>query len=195
MAYSTRRVTIDWKLPQRCLDCKKPMIKANKIRNIPEGSVMHASKGLCTTCSARARGGFKVRYVPTTTETTMNCRLCRRILDFSEFSPTTSVIGYTHECKLCTRLRYSYNMSFEQYTNLLILQDYRCAICLKHVDGLERDLCVDHDHRCCNVRARSCGSCVRGLLCTTCNQGIGLLQDDTEILFRAGQYLAEYRKN
>jgi hypothetical protein len=33
---------------------------------------------------------------------------------------------------------------------------------------------VDHDHDCCS--GRSCGRCVRGLLCTSCNTGLGQLE-------------------
>jgi hypothetical protein len=28
---------------------------------------------------------------------------------------------------------------------------------------------VDHDHACCQKKNRSCGKCIRGLLCHTCN--------------------------
>ena len=34
---------------------------------------------------------------------------------------------------------------------------------------------IDHDHRCCGP-GRSCGKCIRGLLCTTCNTGLGQLE-------------------
>jgi hypothetical protein len=57
---------------------------------------------------------------------------------------------------------------------LLDQQDGRCAIC-RCLPGKERRLAVDHDHRCCPGK-RSCGKCVRGLLCPRCNQGVGFFE-------------------
>lgn len=46
-------------------------------------------------------------------------------------------------------------------------------------------LSIDHDHSCCppgalGGRKVSCGKCVRGLLCSTCNTALGLLQESPE---------------
>jgi hypothetical protein len=35
---------------------------------------------------------------------------------------------------------------------------------------------VDHDHRCCPDRGRSCGKCIRGLPCGTCNGMTGFYE-------------------
>ncbi|WP_435613304.1 endonuclease domain-containing protein [Streptomyces sp. bgisy159] len=64
-----------------------------------------------------------------------------------------------------------------------------CAVC-GHLDPAGRELAVDHDHSCCPDAAKSCGNCVRGLLCWPCNVGIGHLRDDPEILTAAAAYLA-----
>ena len=47
---------------------------------------------------------------------------------------------------------------------------------------------VDHDHTCC-PGPHSCGKCVRGLLCGSCNTGIGMLGDNENGLLRALEYL------
>lgn len=73
-------------------------------------------------------------------------------------------------------LRTKYNLSYEDYEELLIKQDGRCAICNRI-----RKLHVDH----CHETGR-----VRGLLCNNCNCGIGNLQDDIEIIKRALEYLS-----
>lgn len=47
---------------------------------------------------------------------------------------------------------------------------------------------VDHDHACCSGE-KSCGSCVRGFLCSSCNWGLGHFKDSPENLDRAAHYL------
>lgn len=47
---------------------------------------------------------------------------------------------------------------------------------------------IDHDHSCC-PGPRSCGKCVRGLLCHYCNTALGLAGDSPEKLIRLIHYL------
>jgi hypothetical protein len=49
-------------------------------------------------------------------------------------------------------------------------------------------LAVDHDHNCCPSK-KTCGKCIRGLLCMDCNRGLGYFRDDTARLDRAISYL------
>lgn len=87
-------------------------------------------------------------------------------------------------------LRQAYGMSVDEYDALLASQGGRCAICEAPVaDAAERRLHVDHDHACCPGK-KSCGECVRGLLCKACNQGIGHFGDDPERLRKAIEYLS-----
>lgn len=74
-----------------------------------------------------------------------------------------------------------YGLSQDQYNELLIEQNGRCAIC-KRLPTIKR-LSVDHDH----ITHK-----IRGLLCDSCNRGIGLLQDSRLICFTASEYLARY---
>lgn len=84
-----------------------------------------------------------------------------------------------------------YNLSWEQYEALLKKQDYKCAICLEPTDKFN----VDHDHSCCPVNStlrkdrKTCGKCVRGLLCDGCNTALGRFKDSKELLQRAIDYL------
>ncbi|WP_121160612.1 endonuclease domain-containing protein [Micromonospora pisi] len=52
-------------------------------------------------------------------------------------------------------------------------QDGLCALCFTGLD--ETRMAVDHDHRCCPGE-RSCGRCVRALLCRKCNTNVGWLE-------------------
>lgn len=38
-----------------------------------------------------------------------------------------------------------------------------------------RFLAVDHDHRCCPGK-KSCGRCIRKLLCLSCNIAVGIIE-------------------
>lgn len=90
------------------------------------------------------------------------------------------------------RREYKYKMSGEQYQKLLEEQDYVCAICGKaNADG--QDLYVDHDHSCCSG-SKSCGKCIRGLLCHKCNSALGLFDDSIESLNKAVEYRKKYSR-
>lgn len=69
----------------------------------------------------------------------------------------------------------------EDYDRQLEAQGGVCAICGSRSPGKRlTKFCVDHDHE---------TGTVRGLLCTSCNQGIGLLGDTLEGVEAAAAYL------
>lgn len=87
-------------------------------------------------------------------------------------------------CHTVKRMR-TYNISLDKWRQMVSEQGGACAIC----GDSARTLHVDHDHACCPGQ-RSCGKCVRKLLCGPCNRGIGLFKDSPEILAKAAEYLA-----
>lgn len=95
-----------------------------------------------------------------------------------------------------TWLKRTYGITLEQYVDLLTLQGGGCAICGVTSNGeragKEMSFCVDHDHSCCPGK-KSCGKCVRGLLCNNCNFGIGSLRDSIPLLQSAINYLQEHQ--
>jgi|ERR1035437_328784 hypothetical protein len=64
-----------------------------------------------------------------------------------------------------------YSTTVEWYRDLLIKQNGLCAICghLSHRGDKTQRLQVDHNHKCCDLKTKSCGKCLRGLLCADCN--------------------------
>lgn len=85
-----------------------------------------------------------------------------------------------------------YGISKTRYREILEAQNGLCAICQRPQTGRRKTvLCVDHDHACC-PGAKSCGRCVRGLLCGLCNTGIGHLRDSLTLLRAAVNYLECY---
>lgn len=90
-------------------------------------------------------------------------------------------------------LKQFYGITPEQFDALKLSQRGVCAICGDEErpgrDGVTPELSIDHDHSCCPESGRSCGRCIRGLLCRSCNQGIGFLRDSQTILTAASEYL------
>ena len=89
-------------------------------------------------------------------------------------------------------LRKQYRMTPAEYASRLAAQGGACAICkrpeTKAVRGRVVRMSVDHDHACCHGN-RSCGKCVRALLCGSCNSVLGLMGDDPARLRAAAAYL------
>jgi hypothetical protein len=107
-------------------------------------------------------------------------------------------------CRSCGRSKSKranvtkHGISIERFMKIMDDQDYSCAICgvyLASDDAPKR--CIDHDHAHC-ASSFSCGECVRGILCTKCNRGLGLFGDDTipciETLMRALTYLIKHKE-
>ncbi len=86
------------------------------------------------------------------------------------------------------RLR-RYNMTPEQFDLLLEEQGGGCAICGTDITAIPTSrLSVDHDHSCCSGKG-SCGKCIRGILCTNCNSGLGHFRDSHNLLIAAARYM------
>ena len=82
-----------------------------------------------------------------------------------------------------------YGLTIETFAAMLEAQGGVCAVCGRTEPGGQGVWHVDHDHSCCNTRKTSCGRCIRGLLCTRCNIGIGNFGDSPEVIRAAADYL------
>lgn len=86
------------------------------------------------------------------------------------------------------QLLYEYGITLEEYDQMLEDQDGVCAICrcppTYERNGKVLALHVDHDHKTGEVR---------GLLCHTCNLGLGRFKDNPALLRDAAQYLEKHQ--
>jgi hypothetical protein len=81
------------------------------------------------------------------------------------------------------QLRLKFGITLEAYHSLLAAQGGGCAICAsKSPGGRDKNFAVDHDH----VNGR-----VRGLLCRSCNLGLGFFRDNPALLTRGAAYVGE----
>jgi hypothetical protein len=126
----------------------------------------------------------------------LKCGKCKEDKPVEEYyTSAASACGYMSTCRPCLKLqkpaslerswkyllRTRYQMTPEHYQARFDAQHGLCACCGQPETrktpsgvGVAR-LCVDHDHRCC-PGDRSCGLCVRQLLCTRCNTAVGYVE-------------------
>ena len=74
-------------------------------------------------------------------------------------------------------LKAMYGINTDFYNRLYTEQNGKCAICSKNQVA---KLSVDHNH---------VNGSVRGLLCVSCNVGLGMFKDNQEIMAKAIDYL------
>jgi hypothetical protein len=86
------------------------------------------------------------------------------------------------------QLKSLFRVTSGQYARMLSSQNDSCPGCLRRKSEVKKAFCVDHDHRCCNGK-KSCGKCVRGLLCTSCNLILGYAKDNAVVLINLVKYL------
>ena len=120
------------------------------------------------------------------------CRFCKKEKSLDEFHkhPLTKDKRQSF-CKPCAlfhrnsigkhnQLKKRYGISLEQYNEMFVKQEGKCAICKQHQMNFKVSLAVDH----CHTTGK-----VRGLLCASCNRALGYFRDSTENLKIALSYL------
>lgn len=98
------------------------------------------------------------------------------------------------EIEINRRLKRIYGLTLDDYYQTLEDQGGLCANpgCFNEPPA-DRRFDVDHDHACC-PGDKTCGKCIRGLLCRRCNQALGLLGDDAKRVQGLVDYLAPRAK-
>lgn len=80
------------------------------------------------------------------------------------------------------RLKKLYNITLEDFLELYKKQDYKCKICNTDLDShkFRQFMNIDHCHK---------TNKIRGILCSSCNVGLGSFKDSVVILNKAIEYL------
>lgn len=121
------------------------------------------------------------------------CTSCNKEKDASNFKlekdkRALNGIAQRSKCRECDEFRKykrfiqkTYDFSYEEYEALFDKQSGKCAICESKIGNVRTSrLFVDHCHQTMKVR---------GLLCSSCNQGLGQFKDSPKLLQRAISYL------
>lgn len=202
----------------RCAKCEGVFLDSDMARGGKDGrgsyckrcfSIYRGALGIhrCTHCKSdwmMSRGdrhnGHARWLCPECLDQVKHCKKCdetKPIEDFHKRSDAQS--GRTAWCKVCIREKSAqaapaqklkqYQLTVPDYEVMLASQDGVCKICRRPEEALSSHtgkpmaLAVDH----CHVSMKN-----RGLLCQRCNQALGLLRDDVEIVKAALEYLSAH---
>lgn len=162
----------------------------------------YASSGNCVVCIEQKRG---ITFVKNKGRcSAKNAILAQNALDcgHSTYCPDRACPkGHferyvtTHNCVQCgheqlrkrknytrwARIKKIYGITELQFSSMMAAQFSCCKICKSKLN--EKNTHIDH----CHVSGK-----VRGLLCSRCNQAIGLLDEDCNKIEAAKQYLMEH---
>lgn len=132
----------------------------------------------------------------------MTCKLERPVTDYRKRTKSKDGLQYTcihchaeyfarpeiKEMKRARHIERRYGLTRDLRNKIAEEQDHKCPICesssIKH---------VDHDHSCCSGD-KTCGKCIRGILCHGCNIKLGVLEQP-EWVAKAQRYLDSYKQS
>ena len=177
----------------------------------------HGAKGLCQSHYARwkrdgdealgplyTKGRYAIeRATRGLPEGCKRCPACEEVKSLEEFKEAPPSLKRDHpelthsakciECEAKNRRLVIAKRRFGQRgyeLTLMILDGAQCEN--PNCDRTEGRMVVDHDHSCCPGNdSNTCGNCVRGILCSNCNSGAGLLGDSSLKLRGLADYLEE----
>lgn len=158
-----------------CNICKtpKPLDQFYNNRSLPLGKTYSCK--ICTLAKAKAK------------QATPEGREYNRIKSRAWYANNPRR-GWAHNLK-------RFSLTPDDYEAILDRQGRVCAVCKgperTRKDGKVQRLSVDHSHTCCPENS-SCGACIRGLLCVSCNNLVGMIEYDRARTQNALNYVTEH---
>lgn len=166
--------------------------------DFPDCDRPHFAKGWCHPHYEQGRRGTPLRPVrsrrdPNATRVRDDqgrkwCPKCSLWVAPAQFVPDPSHSdGLSTYCKACRSAHaraWRYGLTPDDLARMVHDQDGHCLAC---PTVLADGFCVDHDHACCPGQ-KTCGECVRGLLCEECNKLLGKIEQDPDRLARLLAY-------
>ncbi|MYT61584.1 hypothetical protein GTW29_33555 [Streptomyces sp. SID7834] len=95
--------------------------------------------------------------------------------------------GYRSNCLDCDRwrnIKRTYDLTRNEYQAIWAFQGERCGACGTDEPGSVKGFALDHDHDCCPGK-KSCGDCIQGILCLTCNAHGDRYQHEDFLAYRS----------
>lgn len=153
-----------------CDRCDKPFRYKQSMAGRP--------RKYCDACVKRGRAPRQVLILEG------NCRECQQAFLFETFKGSQPKTYCSERCHNRAKNReHQWGLSPEAWRALLASQDHKCKICINPL-GEAQERHIDHCHETQQMR---------GVLCNTCNVGLGMFQDSSDLLRAALAYLESSR--
>lgn len=188
---------------KRCAHCELELEHSQFSKNrCTKDGLFSYCKACNSKVTAKIRERRKASWSESTAPKSKWCPQCLKVKPASAFyMERTASSGLTSACKACTfdkrkeyykknrttliRLgRYRRGMTENLAQSILESQGNACGICRKPL-LTPRQWTIDHDHK---------TGTNRGLLCYSCNSGLGQFSDCEDTLKAAIKYLRKYKK-
>ena len=155
-----------------------------------------------------ADGQLLSRGATAEAKTCNDCKVEQPLANFDSYNRTArgGRLYMSSYCRPCRALRHDplaarksvlrtrYKLQWDEFLDMLAEQGGGCGVCGSPEPGGKGHWHIDHDHACCPTNSskgivKTCGKCVRGVLCHLCNTSLGCARDDVQILQKMIDYL------